>query len=558
MGEIFTVGLSSDIAFGIKDDFFSECNGSMTDTEIHAFITKKILKKNWNKLLILFDSAHTSTALRIALHIRLTKEFGERKFCPIVLASNVSLDSVLKLGKEYASILLSEGIKFLSNPSLEDISLEISNLAPISNQDYQADFLKKIILYNAGGRHSMANLWGAKILDEVVGMNALTAQYSSNELISSLYYKYTSAKNIKNNNSDYASFSRVDAKGKKIILIDDEAEKGWEPVLRSIFKLNKKEDFVVINEKVKNYNEFSSDNKKIIESGIFDIYLVDLRLNGEEEDENQNPSYFSGLTVVRKIREMNKGNQVIIFTASNRAWNYKTMLEEGAIGYYVKESPELALPFDLSIAAYNDFVAICRFCLEESFLRKVADNIKSIKQAVNEGDWELPDGFYDNQPENYPENHLNMISEELDIFFDLLASRNKNRLNHSMIMMVKVLEELNRIYFSIEKNSYTIFRDGRELGYTDYNYGWVEFNQPKDNVKPEAVNSSKNLVHNILDRSRYLPKRLYELIEELFISRNNYIHPNESMINVSKDEILNWSDGLKELFTYVKKYPFSS
>jgi CheY-like chemotaxis protein len=558
MGETFTVGLSSDIVFGIKDEFFSECNGSMTDTEVHTFITKKALKKNWNKLLILFDSAHTSTALRIALHIRLTKEFGERKFCPIVLASNVSLESVLRLGKEYASILLSEGIKFLSNPSEEDISLEISNLVGISNQEYHGDFLQKIILHNAGGRHSMANLWGARILDEVANTNALTTHYSSNELISSLYYKYTSAKNVTNINSDDTSFSRVNAKGKKIILIDDEAEKGWERVLRSIFKLDKKEDFVIVNQKVNNYDEFSSDNKRQIESGVFDIYLVDLRLNGEKEDESQNPSHFSGLTVVRKIKEMNKGNQVIIFTASNKAWSYKTMLEEGASGYYVKESPELALPFGLSIAAYKDFIATCEFCLNESFLRIVADNIKFIKQAVNEGEWKLPYGFYDNQQESWPENHLKMISEELDIFFDLLASRNKSRLNHAMIMMVKVLEELNRIYFSFEKNCYTVFRDGRELGYTDYEHRWVEFDQPKDNLKHEIVNSSKNLVHNILKRSKYSSKPLYSIIEELFGRRNNYIHPKDSMINVSQKDIMNWSNGLKELFSHIKKYPFSS
>ena len=41
----------------------------------------------------------------------------------------------------------------------------------------------------------------------------------------------------------------------------------------------------VINEKVKDFDSFSLASKHIIESEKFDLYLVDLRLNGLDEDE---------------------------------------------------------------------------------------------------------------------------------------------------------------------------------------------------------------------------------------------------------------------------------
>lgn len=47
--------------------------------------------------------------------------------------------------------------------------------------------------------------------------------------------------------------NKIEAQGKRILLIDDEADKGWEVVLRKVFKTSKHEDFVVVKEKVKDF-----------------------------------------------------------------------------------------------------------------------------------------------------------------------------------------------------------------------------------------------------------------------------------------------------------------
>ena len=50
-----------------------------------------------------------------------------------------------------------------------------------------------------------------------------------------------------------------------------------------------------------------------------------LRLNGAAEDGQLVPEEFSGYKVLRRIKELNRGNQVIMLTASNKAWNLKAL-----------------------------------------------------------------------------------------------------------------------------------------------------------------------------------------------------------------------------------------
>ena len=72
----------------------------------------------------------------------------------------------------------------------------------------------------------------------------------------------------------------------------------------------------------------------------YDVIFLDLRLLKEEDKVNQisNISDFTGTKVLRKIKDINKGIQVIIFTASNKVWNIEKLLEIGANGYYIKEN----------------------------------------------------------------------------------------------------------------------------------------------------------------------------------------------------------------------------
>ncbi|MDZ7720323.1 MAG: hypothetical protein U5K72_16020 [Balneolaceae bacterium] len=99
-----------------------------------------------------------------------------------------------------------------------------------------------------------------------------------------------------------------------------------------IFEENIDGQFQIIDESVYDYSELTDSSKKMIESGDFDLFLVDLRLKGDLE-ENLNTTKLSGSKIAKKIKTKNKGNQVVVFTASNKAWNMKALLEMYEDGY---------------------------------------------------------------------------------------------------------------------------------------------------------------------------------------------------------------------------------
>ena len=107
-------------------------------------------------------------------------------------------------------------------------------------------------------------------------------------------------------------------------------------------------------------------------------------MNGVAEEDTLRPDDFSGMKILKAVKEQNKGNQVIMFTASNKAWNMKALLDAGADGYYIKESPEYSFPILYSESNAREFCASIEQCLKNGYLRKVYHKIKRIKQLIQE------------------------------------------------------------------------------------------------------------------------------------------------------------------------------
>ena len=64
----------------------------------------------------------------------------------------------------------------------------------------------------------------------------------------------------------------------------------------------------------------------------------------------------TGLEVVRRLRAMNRANQVVIFTASDQVWNLKDVFSVmGVAGYAVKEDPEDNLSRSESYRLFCEF-----------------------------------------------------------------------------------------------------------------------------------------------------------------------------------------------------------
>lgn len=387
MEGIFIIGKSKDLK-SLSDNFVELPNPQKI--KIHDWVISKLANSDFDKVVIELDE-NLILSLQIGYHIRLSlQELNRKSLIPILFISSLPLNTIVNTGEIYSHILSSRGTYFSEFEDIETLKKEVGLIEGLTEREYSTKFLKtiKILPDETTGRHSLANVWGAYAMDKAANTNALPADA---EFKKELYFKYISAFNnlykLKASSPNIVGKIAVgdpnfiQSERKRILLIDDEADNGWETVLRKVFKTTNDNDFVVIKEKVKDYEAFSDTSKKIIENNTFDLYLIDLRLNGLEEEDNLNTKEFSGMKVLNKIKSINEGNQVIIFTASNKVWNLKALLDARADGYYMKESPEYNFTRNFSEQNYEKFKEDVHRCFERCYLR---DIYKIWKSAVEE------------------------------------------------------------------------------------------------------------------------------------------------------------------------------
>ena len=375
------------------------------------------------------DACLTYTlAIRLSLH-----EKKKAALAPVIFMSSLTQD-IFK-NSPYSSLLQTKGVSF-ETPLYTPTAVEL--MKPLTPRDYHPGFLDfiKVKPNSTVGRHSIANQWGADVLNRV----ALGGETSNSLILNarkSLYFKYIHSLTLDERTinaicsdsvqeSEISTMKSIDGQGKKILLIDDEADKGWDDVLR---KMMPNSEFKTIQEQVSDYDSLSDDAKNTIESGKYDLIFLDLRMNGVLEEDTLNPTKFSGMRILETIKKQNKGNQVIMFTASNKAWNMKALMDAGADGYYIKESPEYAFPNSYSISNANELSQCIIRCLERAYLRDVYIKIKKVKELISKS------SLYGERTDE--------VLSSIDIAFDLLAkSDDRNEYKaYSFLQLFLAIEE---------------------------------------------------------------------------------------------------------------------
>ena len=339
--------------------------------------------------------------LAFAMAIRLSiLDIKSAALSPILFVSRATQD--ILTGYKYSPVILTGSIAF-DLPENANDAIEV--MEPLSPIEFRTKFLDviKIIPNATEGRHSLANQWGADVLSRIVVGNE-----TDNELIKkarhSFYFRYVRALSLGTSDiedtiqevettSTPVNIKKIDATGKKILLIDDEADKGWYDVL---CKMLLGSIIVPIKEQVPDYNSFSDNAKSEIESGKYDLIFLDLRINGVAEEDTLRPNDFSGMKILNSIKKLNKGNQVIMFTASNKAWNMKALLDAGADDFVPDEE---YIEIFTTPDAFSDVLeavekAGCK--IVESDVRQIA----TMKKELTEEEEEKMQNFLDRMEEN--------------------------------------------------------------------------------------------------------------------------------------------------------------
>ena len=524
MEKIFTVGFSKESIINLGFPNFEIPNLVDNDTEYHNFIIKLFLDNEIDKLI--FDlSTKPIQSLKLVYHIRLSlTELKEKSLIPILFSATQSFESIIGNCGKWIQIFSTNGTYFTS---LNLAKIDVQHIESLKANEYKIGFLDNIQILpdETEGKHSIANQWGAFAMDKVSNTNVLFYNDSLKQTFHKLYFKYILAfqfdygslektTHIKGN-IPVGSSNTIEAKNKKILLIDDEAEKGWELVLKKVFKNG---DFQVIKEKVVDYNSFSESAKKLITEGGFDLFLIDLRLNGIQEEEFTPIERFSGTNVLSEIKNQNKGNQVIIFTASNKAWNIKPLLDFGADAFYIKESPEYMFSSKVSESNYISFKSNVETCFERNYLKNIFSNICELKKNLK------------NLKNRYNQNFLDEIEILLEQSFDMhYNAKDDNQFAYAYVTLYKIIEFINNEFVTeLNSGNWEIMGEGNLL---DWKWDVNKYSNTGSEINGHKPPEWQKIAGLYFQKWHKIDHNFVQNVYFLIQKRNGFVHNDKSILD---------------------------
>lgn len=396
--------------------------------------------------------------LNIALYIRLMiHDCLKTSLSRIVIVSDLPIDSYMDFGVK-SMILMTKGIIISTEEYVGEAIEQSVALTPAEYVDGFLNLIKVTPQEKIEGRHSIANEWGADVLAKVITNGKITIGNRSTRI--SLYFLYSMLTSLDANNiesiieskymNDYKGNTPVE-KSFNYLLIDDEAKKGWQSVLEIMLP---KARGTVFGDKITEYNQLPEEIRNDLKRNKYDLIFLDLRMNGIDEESISMPDEFSGMKILKSIKSINPGLQVIMLTATNKSWNLKSLIDAGANGYYMKEAPEYNFPISYSEQNYATLKTEIENCLQKGFLKEVYRSIERI---------DLPSFFLDLE---------RLIKNQLLLSFDLVKKANTtSEYSFAYIALEQVFEFVAESLYSEDGsgNEWRCYLLGSDCNQHEYN-----------------------------------------------------------------------------------------
>jgi len=471
---------------------------SSTSKSFDTYVSEQLsfLKdKNYDIILLPFtlseDNYLEYTGVRVAAHIRMTLSW-KKLTTPILFVGPDSCDDVMKLSK-IGNIINSYHVFITNTKEKEDLMYEIRKITEkypgndddkyINSIQYH-DLLTTLYISppaNYDTHHSIANEWAVVRWLDMFDWKEDPPEIINKHILDSLYFKCLNAKvankeglrqqytkKWKKNNSISPVIKGIE--GKRIVYIDDDGHKGWNDLLNKISDNSKAVLIIYPFQPGIKKCDLITDIKTFIDSNAADCFLIDLRLHDDdfkEDDYNQ----LTGFKIAEYIKKKNKGNQIVMFTASNKMWNYEAVMHKvGALGYALKESPEYNFNRYESYKNFVNFSKLIKKAVNKSYIAQYVSLLEKCK--------------------NMNPNHWNALNNYIDLsLLDETKTIKANVLNIS-VFLESYLDTNFRIEsgkLQYKKQNHDIFETCAHYNsktiHFGHNLSYVKFNQDCDLIK---------------------------------------------------------------------------
>jgi len=357
-----------------------------TDQDISRFILDHLSNKKYQNIFLPLcygNCLSDFNGLRLASHIRCTP--GTNQLTRIFIYGFVGIESLID--HENFNILKTKNVKLISFSKNDFEKFGSEDIIELQTDELYSEIskLKLDVPLNYEDNHSISNEWAILLWYKFLGAeNDFFVR--KDEINSILYYKYL--KIIYNIEEIKKTPIPQLYKGKNlkanVLLIDDDINKGWFHIFNFILLEKNNIPFFSLD-----YNFKDNDRKSIIDFSLsyindnqIDVVLLDLRLH--ELDKIETDFYLvTGFQILKEIKKLNPGIQVIVFTATNNSIIVGSLLENGADDVFIKEGPYLS--YDLSVTERNivSFLESLWARVNKSYLTRYYSGLDLIRQKLN-------------------------------------------------------------------------------------------------------------------------------------------------------------------------------
>lgn len=550
---------------------------------IDEYISKLVIKNIKSKkieLIYIKDNLSSNYlelyGLRLAYHIRLTTEL---KFLPIVIFSDLDGCSLSKLEPILSRIIFTKNVFLEPNSEKSIEKYEDKVFSEFDENNYKNGFLDLIQIDSPENstNHSIANEWAifkwANILEMYHPSNRTNINQILNKISFSLYFKYLKTKNNIDEPTeiDIKSLSKYTKNTKEllgcindfdgnILYIDDDHSKGWEDIFNYYFSLSKSKDKISILDfsNLKTYNQVEEALANQVKINMPDLILLDMRLIESDKNE-EDPENISGIELLKKIKSINPGIQVIMLSATTRSDILEQAYKNNKILGYIKKDH-----LDNNAFTTKENIEKLSSLLKDGEEKFYLKDIWNIQQEILKLDI-------------FSKNIYNEIKTEVEFIFELLDSSMEKKFKFAMLTIYKVLEIIKDIYIDDKSGKYLIGEEEiKAICLKDKIYIAVKkdnlLNKPEDygfngtknktaknkTAKQNAqtyYNSTTNKICSILyEKLGFIQEKiLYDDVVDISKKRNRYIHPDKGKtIEVEKDDILKWFKMLQTILSKLK------